>query len=72
MNSEFFIRFQISENVSVMLNFSVFHHFGKLTVNDGGYNPHFPKMGKKWEKLRTFRNRIVQAHPSSLEIIAQR
>ena len=35
MNSEFAIRFQISENVSVMLNFSVFHHFGKLTVNEG-------------------------------------
>ena len=35
VNSEFAIRFQISENVSVMLNFSVFHHFGKLTVNEG-------------------------------------
>ena len=34
VNSEFFIRFQISENVSVMLNFSVFRHFGKLTVNE--------------------------------------
>ena len=35
MNSEFAIRFQISENLSVLLNFSVFHHFGKLTVNEG-------------------------------------
>ena len=35
MNSEFAIRFQISENVSVMLNFSVNRHFGKLTVNEG-------------------------------------
>ena len=35
MNSEFAIRFQISGNVSVLLNFSVFHHFGKLTVNEG-------------------------------------
>ena len=35
LNREFSIRFQVSENVSVMLNFSVFHHFGKLTVNEG-------------------------------------
>ena len=35
VNSEFAIRFQISENVSVMLNFSVIRHFGKLTVNEG-------------------------------------
>ena len=33
MNNEFAARFQISENVSLMLNFSVIHHFGKLTVN---------------------------------------
>ena len=35
VNSEFAIRFQISENVSIMLNFPVIHHFGKLTVNEG-------------------------------------
>ena len=35
VNSEFAIRFQISENVSVMLNFSVIRHFGKLTVKEG-------------------------------------
>ena len=32
VNSKFAIRFQISENISMMLNFSVFHHFGKLTI----------------------------------------
>ena len=32
VNSEFAIRFQISENVSIMLNFPVIRHFGKLTV----------------------------------------
>ena len=34
-NSEFAIRFPISENVSIMRNFPVVHHFGKLTVNEG-------------------------------------
>ena len=33
MNNEFAARFPISENVSLMLNFSVIHHFGELTVN---------------------------------------
>ena len=35
VNSEFSIRFPISENVSIMRNFPVVHHFGKLTVNEG-------------------------------------
>ena len=35
VNSKFAIRFQISENISMMSNFSVFHHFGKLTMNKG-------------------------------------
>ena len=32
---EFAICFQISENVGVMMDFSVFHHFRKLTMNEG-------------------------------------
>ena len=35
LNRELSIRFQVSENVSIMLNFSVFHYFGKLTVKEG-------------------------------------
>ena len=35
VNGKFAIRFQISENISMMSNFSVFHHFGKLTMNKG-------------------------------------
>ena len=35
VNSKFAILVQISENVSIMLNFSVFHYFGKLTMNEG-------------------------------------
>ena len=35
VNSEFAIRFPISENVSIMRNFPAVHHFGKLTVNEG-------------------------------------
>ena len=35
MNGKFAIRFQISENISMMSNFSVFHHFGKLMMNKG-------------------------------------
>ena len=32
VNSEFAIRFQVSENVSIMWNFPAIHHFGKLTA----------------------------------------
>ena len=35
VNSKFAISFQISENIGMMSNFSVFHHFGKLTKNKG-------------------------------------
>ena len=35
VNGKFAIRFQISEHISMMSNFSVFHHFGKLTMNKG-------------------------------------
>ena len=35
VNGKFAIRFQISENIGMMSNFSVFHHFGKLTMNKG-------------------------------------
>ena len=35
VNSKFTIRFLISENIIITLNFSVIHHFQKLPVKEG-------------------------------------
>ena len=60
MNNEFAARFPISENVSLMLNFSVIHHFGKLTVNACFFAV---QVIVTWKDLGT---RLVRTKPPSL------
>ena len=60
VNSEFAIRFPISENVSIMRNFPVVHHFGKLTVNEG-FVP--CKWSCKHEKEPLFRKFYLRGGP---------
>ena len=51
VNSEFAIHFPISENVSIMRNFPVVHHFGKLTVNEGFCAVH-------WDVSQGYQSRV--------------